>query len=342
MNRGEKLKVYFKMNERYYGLFNIIQMGANGTVDLKITNYYNNLAIVAENVTDAEKGYLTENEMEKAKFIHQAEMSYHKDGSFLHKLKDNGNIAYSNPYGEGERWTSTDSISDFQPVFIIEIRRMIIYNESYKAPILKSRESAYVCENDDLFEPEGTYLVVCYIRNRKLPVNRYTNAQSYSDIISPLNEDLDLCILIQRHSYPKPQPYYSKHFKCMITPYPNNSISFCNKESAKKEMMDKLENAVFNPVFNVFLQALTDGNFINLNEDTLQLIDQIDIFYMGKEGELPVSKPVFIRLALKLLGNKLPEFNALSSDAKQCMIHLLNNELEMEKERQMGSKGEYN
>ena len=339
MNRGEKLKVYFKMNERYYGLFNIIQMGTNGTVDLKITNYYNNLAIVAENVTDAEKGYLTEVEMENSKFVHQAEMSYHKDGSFLHKLKDNGNIAYSNPYGEGERWTSTDSISDFQPVFIIEIRRMKIYNEYYKAPILKSRESAYVCENDDLFEPEGTYLVVCYIRNRKLPVNRYTTAEAYSDIIASLNDELDLCILIQRHSYPKPQPYYSEQFKCMITPYPNNSISFCNKESAKKEMMDKLENAVLNPIFNVFLQALTDGNFINLNEDTLQLIDQIDIFYMGKEGKLPVSKPVFIRLALKLLGNKLPEFNALSSDAKQCMIHLLNNELEMEKERQMGSEG---
>lgn len=46
MDRGDKLKVYFKMNEGYYGLFNIIQMGANGIVDLKITNYYNNLAIV--------------------------------------------------------------------------------------------------------------------------------------------------------------------------------------------------------------------------------------------------------------------------------------------------------
>ena len=34
------------MNEGYYGLFNIIQMGANGIVDLKITNYYNNLAII--------------------------------------------------------------------------------------------------------------------------------------------------------------------------------------------------------------------------------------------------------------------------------------------------------
>ena len=60
MDRGEKLKVFFKMNERYYGLFNIIQMGVNGIIDLKITNYYNNLAIVAENIQDEEKEYLTE------------------------------------------------------------------------------------------------------------------------------------------------------------------------------------------------------------------------------------------------------------------------------------------
>jgi hypothetical protein len=258
-------------------------------------------------------------------------MSYHKDGSFLHKFKDGGNIEYSNPYGVGERWTSTDSISDFQPVFHIEIRRMQIYNKYSIAPILKSKETAYVCENDDLFEPQGTYLVICYIRNKKFPVNRYTTSQSYSDIMTSLNDELDLCILIQRHSYPNPKPYYSKHFKCMTTPYLNNSINFCNKDSAKDEMTDKLKNAVFDPIFNRFLQAMTDGDFINLNEDVLQLIDQIDIFYTGKEGKLPVSKPVFIRLALNFLGDKLLDFNKLSSESKQCIIHLWNNKLEMEK-----------
>ena len=56
MNRGEKIKVYFKMNGRCYGLFNIIQMGTNGIVDLKITDYYNGLAIITNNVQDDEKG----------------------------------------------------------------------------------------------------------------------------------------------------------------------------------------------------------------------------------------------------------------------------------------------
>ena len=62
MNRGEKIKVYFKMNNRCYGLFNIIQMGKNGIVDLKITDYYNNLLILTPNTPNREKGYLTENE----------------------------------------------------------------------------------------------------------------------------------------------------------------------------------------------------------------------------------------------------------------------------------------
>ena len=69
MNRGEKIKVYFKMNGRCYGLFNIIQMGTNGIVDLKITDYYNGLAIITNNVQDDEKGYLTESEIYKSRFV---------------------------------------------------------------------------------------------------------------------------------------------------------------------------------------------------------------------------------------------------------------------------------
>ena len=331
MNRGEKVKVYLKMNGRYYGLFNIVQMGKNGIVDLKITNFYNNFIIKTENVSGDEKGYLTETEMENSRFVHKIEMSYHEDGSCLHKIKDNGNTEYSNPYGEGERWTPTKNITDFQPIFNIAIRRMEIYNKFYETPILKSKEVAYICENENLFENKGSYFVVCYIRNKRISLNRFTNSQSYSDIIASLNRDLDLCIFIQRHSYPMPQPYYSEHFKCMITPYLDNSINFCNRESAKEEMTDKLKNAIFNPIFNQFLYAMTDGNFINLTEDKLQLIDQVDLFYTGKEGRLPVSKPVFIKLALNYIGDRLADFNKLPTSQKQVIIQKWNNELEKTK-----------
>ena len=151
MNKGEKLKVYFKMNDRCYGLFNIIQMGMNGDVDLKITDYYNGLIIASKtNVND--KGYLTEQEMDDSRFINNAEISYHKDGSILHKIKDRHQTEYFNPYGTGERWTSTNSIEDFQPIMFIAIRRMAIYNKSCLTPEQKSKELVYICENDDLFE----------------------------------------------------------------------------------------------------------------------------------------------------------------------------------------------
>ena len=52
-------------------------------------------------------------EIDNSKFVHHAEMSYHKDGSFLHKIKDRDKAEYSNPYGEGKRWVATNDILDF-------------------------------------------------------------------------------------------------------------------------------------------------------------------------------------------------------------------------------------
>lgn len=336
MNKGEKIKVYFKMDGRCYGLFNVIQMGKDGIVDLKITDYYSVMVIVSKNSND-EKGYLTEEEIDRSRFIYRAEMSYHNDGSFLHKIKDGIKPEYSNPYGQGERWTATNSIEDFQPILNIAIRRTEIYNKSSVHPILKNKEIAYICENDDLFEKNGTYLIILYIRNKKIPLNRYTRKELYSDIITELNKELDLCIFIQRHQYTKPKPYYSKGWKSMVTPYLNNSINFCNRESSKDEMKEKFGDAIFGSITNRFLMAMTDGEFINLSEDKLQLIDEVDILYKGHEGKMPVSKPVFIKLALNFLSNKLVEFNTLSSTIKQVLLKQWNKEVEARVQNEQNS-----
>lgn len=58
-------------------------MDANGIVDLKITDYYNTCIIVTDEVNDNEKGYLTEDEMEKARIFNQVEMTYHKRREFF-------------------------------------------------------------------------------------------------------------------------------------------------------------------------------------------------------------------------------------------------------------------
>ena len=255
-----------------------------------------------------------------------------------YKIKDGIKPEYSNPYGQGERWTPTNSIEDFQPILNIAIRRMDIYNKSSVHPILKNKEIAYVCENDDLFEKDGTYFVILYIRNKKIPLNRYTRKELYSDIITELNKELDLCIFIQRYQYPKPKPYYSKEWKRMVTPYLNNSINFCNRESSKDELKEKFGDAIFGLITNRFLMAMTDGEFINLSEDKLQLIDEVDILYKGHEGKMPVSKPIFIKLALNYLGNKLVEFNTLSSTIKQDLLKQWNKEVEVRLQNEQNSK----
>jgi len=124
----------------------------------------------------------------------------------------------------------------------------------------------------------------------------------------------------------------------VITPYLNNSINFCNNESAKDEMRDKMENSIFDVTFNKFLYAMTDGKFINLTENKLQLIDQIDILYKGNEGKMPVSKPIFIKLALNYLGDRLIEFNNLPLLVKQNIIREWVSELNFKIKRQNSTK----
>lgn len=95
--------------------------------------------------------------------------------------------------------------------------------------------------------------------------------------------------------------------------------------------MDKFQKSVFDPIFHQILQVIANGNFINLTEDKLRLMDQVDVFYTGKGGKLPVSKPVFIKLALDHIGDGLTDFNELPSSVKQNLINKWNSELESEK-----------
>lgn len=323
MKKGEKIKVYFKRNGRCYKLFNIIQLGNNGDVDLKITDYYNNFIIKSKNESFS-KGYLTEDELDKSDIIEHAEMSYHKDGSFLHKTK---HAKYMNPYGEGERWTPTSNIKDFQPILNIAIRNMEVYNKSIIMPKHKNKEKVYICENDDLFEKTGTYVLILYIRNIKHTVNCFTTSKVYSDVITKLNHELELCIFIQRHSFPKAKKYYSKRFGCIINPTLCNSINFCNKELAKDEMRETLNNNVFNSQLHDFLNGLADNKFINLSEDKLQIIDQIDILYSKTELNMVIKKPLFIKFALKFFEGNISNFNELPQTSKELILNTLEKEI---------------
>ena len=320
MQKKEKIDVYFRMNNRYYLLFSVIQMKGNGVVDLKITDFYNGFVIETPDKSH-EDGCLTEQEMDKANFIYNAEISYHADGSFLRKNKDYSTPKYYNPYGEGVRWTPTDSIADFQPIMNIAIRRMEIYNKSISIiPEDTAKRKSHICLCDELFDLKGSYYLVLFIRNKSLPFCLCGNSQNYSNKIAELNNELDLCIFIQRHSFPHPSPYYSKYFKGWITPYAQNSINFCNKDSAKDEMMDKLGKTMFDPQFYAFLQMLNDGEYYYFSENKLKVIDEIDQFFHGFENRRSLPKPLFIRVVFQLLGKEIDSFNALVATEKALLL----------------------
>ncbi len=48
MKRGEKVKIYFKRDGRCYKLFNVIQLGKDGEVDLKIVQRMNTLILTVK------------------------------------------------------------------------------------------------------------------------------------------------------------------------------------------------------------------------------------------------------------------------------------------------------
>lgn len=321
MENRERLNVYFEMEGLSYLLFRVVNIGTEDTPDFKFSgfsDFYINYR--TEDNLDDNKGYLTEEEMDKSTFHNNIEFTYHKDGSFLSKNMDfeEKSKRYHNPYGTGARWTPINEIHGIQPVISIAIRRMEIYH-----PIRVEEESEknhnYICRNSDLFERKGQYLVAIYLKEKNVPIACFTTAQGYYDIMYSINDKLDLCILFQRHSYPEAKPYYSKYFGGgWITPYLNNSITFCNKDTSIDEMNDKMKN-VFDPAFCEFTRILGEGHIVNFSEDKLKIIDIVDKIYSPIKNGTNISKPLFIKHLLDSISDFV-KFNARSENEKEDYV----------------------
>ncbi len=320
MIAGNKIKVFIKTEKYFYRLFHLIQIGKSGKIELKITDYYNHF-IVLSKCSNSEVSYLKEEDLDKSRFISKAEMTYHNDGSMLHKLKDGNKPEYRNPYGKGARWTEIDQILDFQPVFKIYIRSMRICKTFAYLPKSIPEKELFVCENNDLFEDTGTYAVYVYIRNKNHPINCYSTDKVYSNILMKLNEELELCVLIQRYKFPPAKPYYSKIFRATVTPSPTNSIDFFNKETSKEEFIETLKNNVFNLLFNQYLKILNNGEFTIFTEEMLKVIDEIDVMYSSDKYN-QISKPTFVRNMLIRLNGNLKEFNCQPAFKKQLILKI--------------------
>ena len=205
MDNRARLNVYFEMEGNFYMLFQVVNVGTKNIPDFKFSGF-SNLYInhKTDNNKEDDKGYLTEEEIEKSTIHSYIEFTYHKDGSFITKNMDfeDKTKRYHNPYGIGVRWTPINDIQDIQPVISVAIRRMEIYH-----PVKLEEEGEmvhnYICKNTELLERDGQYLVAIYLKEKNKQVACFTTSQGYSDILCNVNDKLDLCILFQRHSYPK-------------------------------------------------------------------------------------------------------------------------------------------
>lgn len=228
MKHREILKVYFKMNGMCYKLFNAIQMGKNGGVDLKFTDYYGGVCVICGGNVDPDEGYLTDEEIQKTYFVRKQEMSYHKDGSLLNKNKDFKKPIYTNPLGEGIRCTPTDSIDSLQPLFFLDIRRLNIYRPT-NLPEEEKGTIVYVCENDSFFNENYHYIAISYIYNKTMVgIRHYMCDFYYSAKLIDLNEHLSLGLLMMKGEKVEEKLYNSKYFG-LIRPSLVNTIGYLDE-----------------------------------------------------------------------------------------------------------------
>lgn len=320
MENRERLNVYFEMEGNFYMLFQVVNIGKKNIPDFKFTGFSNlYINYRSDNNKEDDKGYLSEEEIDKSTIHSYIEFTYHKDGSFLIKNMDfeDKSKRNHNPYGIGARWTPINDIQDIQSVISIAIRRMEIYQ-----PVKLEEEGKmvhnYICKNAELFERNGQYLVAIYMKEKNKPIACFTTSQGYSDILCNINDKLDLCILFQRHSYPKAKPYYSKCFGGWITPYLNNSITFCNKDTSIDELNNKMKN-VFDPSFSEFVRIMGEGHIVNLSEEKLKIIDVVDKVYLPVNNGTNMTKPLFIKHLLNSISD-FRTFNSKSENEKEDYV----------------------
>lgn len=304
MNKRDQISIYINNSTRYYLLCRIVNMGDSRSPDLKFTDV-------------SDYGYITkvgrydgaikpEDEIDFAS--KKVELSYHKDGSPLYKSQNKGNYKpwYSNFMQPGFRQIPINDCSDILPLINFQIRRPEIY-KSAKLDTESTKRKVYICTNKILFTEEQQLFAVIYVRHKHIPLTRISTNDYYSDILARISDETDLCIFICRHSYPAPKPYYDLRFKRWITPYPCNSVSFCNQKSLFDEMVTKLHHNIFDGAFATYINILGDGELFHLTEEKLLVLDEIDIFFEGIVNPV-VHKPEFTKFVFEIFKYNPQEF----------------------------------
>ena len=319
MNKRERISIFVNNSSRSYLLCRIINIGDSINPDLKFTDVSSYGYITSNGRYDG--GLTPDVKIDFA--TNQIELSYHRDGSPLYKspIKGGDKPWRSNYMQQGFRQNIITECTTILPLIIFQIRNPKIY-KNHLIESGTNKKKVFICYNDILFNDEQSLFAVIYVRNKIIPLSKVTTKDYYSDILAELTEKLDLCVFICRHSYPLPKPYYDNGLKGWITPYPCNTVSFCDQQALFDELVLKLHNNIFDRVFAYFMDIIGDGKLVHLDEEKLLILDEIDIFFEKLESPV-IHKPEFARFVFEVFKGNLKDFNSQTSLSKQRSLEVI-------------------
>lgn len=313
-HKNPRVNVFFRHKGHLFKLFETINFGSKSSPELKIKG----LTETYMQIRDDKKrfdGKLHEGQLIRFVDGKHLEFTYHKDGAILVEvIHPSGEKEHYNPYGTGDRWTPMADIKTFQPIMMLLISSL----SSYHPTVIEEKYGLinYIIKNDQVFEfskGQGD-LVLIYVRNKNYPLVKYCFEGIYSDVIMSLNDNLDLCIMIQKQSGKEGAGSWQM-----------NSFLFLDKLDGFDYLNGVLKNHIFDQAMAKFMSVVQEGNcYFDISEKMMQVIESADPLYeVFKKNETPihVHKPTLVRCLLDTLNGDYDDYLKLPRESQ--MIRLL-------------------
>lgn len=313
-HKNPRVNVFFKHKGLLFKLFEAINFGSKSSPELKIKG----LTETYMQIRDDKKRF--DGKLHVGQFVRfvdgkHLEFTYHKDGTILVEvIHPSGEKEHYNPYGTGDRWTPMADIKTFQPIMILLISSL----SSYHPTVIEEKYGLinYVVKNDQIFEfskGQGA-LALIYIRNKNYPLAKYCFEGIYSDILMSLNDNLDLCIMIQKQSGKEGAGSWQM-----------NSFLFLDKLDGFDYLNSVLKDHIFDSGLAEFMAIVQEGDcYFDISEKMMQVIESADPLYQEflKNGTpIHVHKPTLVRCLLDTLNGNYDDY--LSMPKERQLIRLL-------------------
>lgn len=313
-HKNPRVKVFFRYRGRCFRLLEAINFGTKTAPELKIKG----LAETYMQTKDDQHrfdGHFHVGQLIRFLDGKNVEFTYHKDGAILVEvIHPSGEKEHYNPYGIGDRWTSMADIKTFQPIMMLLISSL----SSYHPTVIEEKYGLinYVVKNDQIFEfskGQGA-LVLIYLRNKNYPLVKYCFEGIYSDVLMSLNDNLDLCIMIQKQSGKEGAGSWQM-----------NSFLFLDKLDGFDYLNSVLKDHIFDPAMAEFMSVVQEGDcYFDISEKMMQVIESADPLYeeFKKSGTyIHVHKPTLVRCLLDTLNGDYDDY--LNLPKERQLIRLL-------------------